>query len=97
MFSARLFEAVEIETLIEMSSRPYFLLETFNGESGNWDQWIDHFERVAIVNSWELNADKLKWLCVKLTTQALMALKRIPKVTHDNYDNCKKALKKQYE
>ena len=93
MFSARLSGAVEIE----MSSRPLVLPETFNGEAGNWDEWIDHFESVAVVNGWETDADKLKWLRVRLTGRALTAFKRIPEVTRNNYDDCKKALRKRYE
>ena len=61
-----------------MSSRLLVLLETFNGEAGSWDEWIDHFERAAAVNGWEMGADKLKWLRVRLTGRVLTAFKRIP-------------------
>ena len=72
-------------------------METFNGEAGNWDEWIDHFESVAVMNGWETDADKLKWLHVRLTGRASMAFKRIPEATCNHYDDCKKALTKQYE
>ena len=80
-----------------MSSRPLVLPETFNGEAGNWDEWIDHFESVAAVNGWETGADKLKWLRVRLTGRALTAFKRIPEPARNDYDECKAALKKRYE
>ena len=80
-----------------MSSRPLVLQETFNGETGNWDEWIDHFESVTAVNGWETGADKLKWLRVRLTGRALTAFKRIPEPARNDYDECKAALKKQYE
>ena len=49
------------------------------------------------MNSWELNAEKLKWLRVRLTGGALTVFKIIPEAKCGNYDYCKKALKKRYE
>ena len=71
----RLSGAVEIE----MGSRPLILPDTLNEEAGYWDEWIDHFENVAVVKGWETDTDKLKWLRVSFTGQPLTAFKRIPR------------------
>ena len=65
-----------------MASKPVILPETFQG-TASWDDWIEHFERVAIVNEWTTAAAKLKWLKVRLTSKAMAALKRLPDETQD--------------
>ena len=47
------------------AASPLILPEPFDGTS-NWDDWAFHFENVAAVNGWD-DADKLKWLRVRLT------------------------------
>ena len=49
------------------------------------------------MNMWETGANKLKWLCVRLTDRALTAFKRISKPACNDYDECKMVLKKWYE
>jgi len=42
--------------------RPLITPGSFNGEaSSNWDEWIDHFKSVALVNKWD-KANRLLWL-----------------------------------
>ena len=65
-----------------MASKPVILPEPFQG-TASWDDWIEHFERVAIVNEWTTNAAKLKWLKVRLTGKAAATLKRLPDETLD--------------
>lgn len=76
-------------------ARPLVLPEPFNGETDYCD-WIDHFENVAAVNSWDENA-KLQWLKVRLTGRAQTALKRLPEATRRSYENTLAALKKRFE
>ena len=36
-----------------MATRPIVMPETFDGSTGGWEDWVEHFERVATVNgSW---------------------------------------------
>ena len=79
-----------------MASKPVILPETFQGTT-SWDDWIEHFERVAIVNEWITNAAKLKWLKVRLTGKTAATLKCLPDETLDNYGSLKEALKKRFE
>ena len=65
-------------------SKPLITPEAFSGAaSESWDEWIDHFESVADINKqWESNADKLKWLKVRLTSRARMkAFRQLPEAT----------------
>ena len=57
-----------------MASKPAILPETFQG-TASWDDWIEHFKRVAIINKWTSNAAKLKLLKVHLTGKAATVLK----------------------
>ena len=79
-----------------MASKPVILPETFQG-TASWDDWIEHFERVAVVNEWSTNAAKLKWLKVGLTGKAATVLKRLREETRDSYATLKEALKKRFE
>ena len=55
--------------------RPLVLPETFSGD-GCFSEWIEHFESVAAVNSWD-DAAKALWLRVQLTGKAQTAYKRL--------------------
>ena len=79
-----------------MASKPPVLPETFQGTE-SWEDWIEHFERVAAVNEWTSNASKLKWLKVRLTGKAAAALKRFPEATRNDYAALKEALQKRFE
>ena len=80
-----------------MASKPVLLPEPYSGESGSWDDWIDHFECIAEVNKWATGEEKLKWRRVLLTGKALTALRKLPESAHCNYAECKTALKKRFD
>ena len=82
--------------LLDMASKPLVLPETFQGTE-SWEDWIEHFERVAAVNEWTSNASKLKWLKVRLTGKAAAALKRFSEATRNDYAALKEALQKRFE
>ena len=65
--------------------------------SESWVEWIDHFESVADINKWESNADKLKWLKVRLTDRAIKVFRQLPDSARRDYKQAKKALKKRFE
>ena len=52
-------------TTSNSSARPVLTPDPYTGE-GSWDDWIDHFESIAEVNTWD-DAAKLLWLRVRLT------------------------------
>ncbi len=78
-----------------MAARPLVLPEPFNGES-NWEEWTHHFENVAAVNEWD-NANKLKWLKVRLTGRAQTAFQHLPEETREDYKQASRALKERFE
>ena len=80
----------------DMASRPVVLLETLQG-TVSWEDWIEHFERVAAVNEWTSNASKLQWLKVCLTGKAAAALKRFPEATREDYTALKEVLQRCFE
>ena len=79
-----------------MSSKPLLIPEPFSGDCGNWQEWIDHFESVAVVNKWDTDEDKLKWLRVRLTGKAHTVFMKLPENTRKDYGECVKALKKRF-
>ena len=79
-----------------MASKPVVLPETFQGTM-SWEDWIEHFERVAVVNEWTSDASKLKWLKVHLVGKAAAALKRFSDETRGDYAALKGALQKRFE
>ena len=79
-----------------MASKPVVLPETFQGTT-SWEDWIKHFERVAVVNEWTSDASKLKWLKVCLVGKAAAALKRFSDETRGDYAALKSALQKRFE
>ncbi|KAL5473844.1 hypothetical protein EMCRGX_G028406 [Ephydatia muelleri] len=79
-----------------MSSKPLLIPEPFSGDCGNWQEWIDHFESVAVVNKWDTDGDKLKWLRVRLTGKAHTVFMKLPENTRKDYGECVKALKKRF-
>ena len=40
----------------QMATRPLVMPETFDGSTGGWEDWVEHFERVATVNGWTEDA-----------------------------------------
>ena len=79
-----------------MASKPVVLPETFQGTT-TWEDWIEHFERVPIVNEWMSDASKLEWLKVRLVGKAAAVLKRFSDETRGDYAVLKGALQKRFE
>ena len=77
------------------ATRPLVLPEKFNG-TGNFDEWISHFEGIAAINKWTED-DKSLWLKVRLTDKAHVALTRLPNDAHGSYASLKAALKERFE
>ena len=68
-----------------MASKPVLLSGPYSGESGSWDDWIDHFECIAEVNKWATGEEKLKWLRVRLTGKPLTTLRKLPESARSSY------------
>eukprot|EP00731_Ephydatia_muelleri_P031437 Em0022g951a len=68
-----------------MPSKPLLIPEPFSGYCGNWQEWIDHFESVAVVNKWDTAGYKLKWLTVRLTGKAHTVFMKLPENTRKDY------------
>ena len=77
-------------------SKPVLLPEPFNGEPDEWNEWVTHFENVAVVNKWETGEEKLKWLRVRLTGKAQTPFMKLPEAARGNYGECIKALQKRF-
>ena len=77
------------------TTRPLVLPETYDG-SGSWDEWTFHFDNVADVNGWD-DAQKLRWLRVRLTGRAQKALRRLPDATAVSYGATREALRARFE
>ena len=75
-------------------SKPVLLPESFNGEPDEWNEWVTHFENIAVVNKWKAGEEKLKWLRVRLTRKAQKAFMKLPEAARGNYGDreCIKAL-----
>ena len=78
-----------------MAARPVVLPEPFDGES-SWEDWRLHFEDVAAVNEWT-DAQKLKWLRVRLTGRAQKAFHRLPPESVATYRGATNALQERFE
>jgi len=76
-------------------NRPLILPDTFTGE-GDFDEWINRFEDVADINRWS-DADKLRWLKVRLSNKAYVAYGRLPHVIKQSYSAAKEALYNRFE
>ena len=48
---------------------------------------------IAVVNKWEMGAEKLEWLRVWLTGKAQTAYMKLPEAIQGDYGECIKALK----
>lgn len=75
--------------------RPLVLPEPFSGD-GCFSDWIEHFESVAAVNSWD-DAAKALWLRVRLTGKAQTAYKRLSDDARKGYADSVKALRERFE
>ena len=76
-------------------NRPVCLPDTFSGE-GSFEDWHAHFEIVSALNEWS-EADKLKWMIVRLTGRAQTAFRRFPNEVQQGYAEAVRALKERFE
>lgn len=79
----------------ERRARPVCLPDSFSGE-GSFEDWSAHFETVATLNDWN-EADKLRWMIVRLTGRAQTAFRRFPEEAQQSYGAAVKALKERFE
>ena len=86
---------VEEEARSPHRTWPLLLPETFDG-NGDFDAWIHHFEDVADLNGWS-DEEKLRWLKVRLTNKAHVALNRFPHVTLQSFATVRTALYNRFE
>jgi len=71
------------------------LPDVFDG-SGDFINWISHFESVAAINKWS-DEEKLLWLNVRLTGKAHVALTRLSHVMQSSFVVIKEALLERFE
>ena len=80
-----------------MAARPVVIPELFSGEgSARWDDWINHFDRIADVNDWD-DAKKKKWLPARLTGRAASVYKRLSDDVKADLKKTKEALEERFE
>ena len=80
-----------------MAARPVAIPELFSGEGkARWDDWIDHFDRIADVNEWDADKQK-KWLPARLTGRAASVYKRLSEETKADLKKTKEALEERFE
>ena len=78
-----------------MAAKPVVLPEPFDGTT-SWEEWLFHFENVAEVNAWD-DAQKLRWIRVRLTNRAQRALQHLPEASRATYAATKAALKARFD
>ena len=72
-----------------MAAKPLVNPELFSSEGNQrWDDWIDHFERVAKVNSSD-DAAKLTWLPARQTGRAAAVFWQLPDGTQGDLSRAK--------
>ena len=93
---------ISVVSRIQISARrmatpawPLVQPDPYNGE-GSWTQWEYDFLNVAAVNEWD-DANKLKWLKVRLTACAQTAFQRLPDAPKTSFDDSTKALRERFE
>ena len=59
-----------------MAGKLVVLPESFS-EEGSWEDWLNHFNNMAVVNSWD-GEQKLLWLKVRMIRRAQTAFKKLP-------------------
>ncbi len=77
------------------TNRPLVSPDTYSGDR-NWNEWVEHFEAVALVNGWDDPA-KLLWLPVRLTGKAQTAWRRLLPEVKQDFQAAKEALQKRFE
>ena len=71
---------------------PLVLPDTFFGDS-DINEWIGHFESVAVVNSWD-DKSKLQWLRVHVAGKARVTLTRL---SEETYERAKELLHERFD
>ena len=79
----------------QSTSSPLVLPEKFDG-TGNYEEWISHFESIAAINKWD-EEEKSLWIQIRLTEKAHVALTRLPSETSQMYEAIKAALRECFE
>ena len=79
----------------QSTTRPLVLPEKFDG-TGNFEEWISHFESIAAINKWG-EEEKSLWIRVRLTEKAHVALTQLQSDTIQTYEAIKKALRERFE
>ena len=80
-----------------MAVRHLALPEVFTGEGrAHWDDWIDHFERIATVNEWD-EANQRKWLPARLSGRAATVYRRLSDEVKADLQQTKDALQERFE
>lgn len=77
------------------AAKPPVIPELYTGEK-SWDEWVDHFDSVAQVCGWD-EANKLKWLRVRLSGRAGTAFRRLPEATRADFTQATAALRSRFE
>ena len=77
------------------TTHPLVLPKKFDG-TGNFKEWISHFESVAAINKWN-EEEKGLWIRVRLTEKAHMSLTLLTSDTPQMYEALKRALRERFE
>ena len=77
------------------ATKPIILPETFSGDT-SWDEWVIHFHNCSDVNEWN-DADKLKFLKVRLTGRAQIAFQRLADDKKDTFEHACAALQERFK
>ena len=75
--------------------RPLVLPEKFDG-TGNFEEWISHFESMSAINNWN-EGEKNLWVRVRLMGKAHVVLTRLLDEATQTYGAVKKALRERFE
>ena len=78
-----------------MATKPPVIPELYTGEK-SWDKWVDHFDSVSQVCGWD-DANKLKWLRVRLMGRAGTVFRRLPEGTRADFTLTTTALRSRFE
>ena len=80
-----------------MAARPVAIPEVFTGDGKqSWSDWVDHFESVADVNDWDVDAKK-KWIRARLTGRAATAFRRLPEADRATFAKIVAGLTERFE
>ena len=84
-----------VEVGCQSITHPLVLPEKFDG-TGNFAEWINHFESIAALNKWS-EEEKTLWIRVRLTEKAYVALMQLTGSTTGAHSSIKQALREHFE